>query len=262
MVSAVTAGAAISSILASTAGGAFAQSLGAATSALSKVVPTSTVDVIQFAVVAGIMGSAFLSAIWLIRERGRVARENLALRGKIAELNIALRRSEALLNLKDQRIIAWTAAAKKPDLIGSLPAESGAPEDRGAFMAFGRWLAPRSATRLENAIAGLRDGSAPFDLVVETRSGALLEVHGRRSGSQAIVRFNSLSQAQAEHARLKLEHQQLAADHDILNTSTPCAAIQTRSISLRRRSPSSTPRKSCASSTRRSRNFGPWTLHS
>jgi hypothetical protein len=177
-------------------------------------VPTTTVDVIQFAVVLGIMGSAFLSAIWLIRERARIAQENLALRGRIAELNNALQRSEALLHMKDQRIVAWAGSAKKPDLIGALPGSSGAPEERSAFLAFGRWLSPRSATRLENAIAGLREASSPFDLVVETQNGTLLEVHGRRPGSQAIVRFTSLSEAQAEHARLKLEHQQLLADHE------------------------------------------------
>jgi signal transduction histidine kinase len=193
---------------------AFAQSADAATSVFSRLVPTTTVDVIQFAVVLGIMGSAFLSAIWLIRERARIAQENLALRGRIAELNNALQRSEALLHMKDQRIVAWAGSAKKPDLIGALPGNSGAPEERGAFLAFGRWLAPRSATRLENAITGLREGSSPFDLVVETQNGTLLEVHGRRPGSQAIVRFTSLSEAQAEHARLKLEHQQLLADHE------------------------------------------------
>jgi signal transduction histidine kinase len=186
----------------------------AATSVFSRFVPTTTVDVIQFAVVLGIMGSAFLSAIWLIRERARIAQENLSLRGRIAELNGALQRSEALLHLKDQRIVAWAGSAKKPDLIGALPGSSGAPEERSAFLAFGRWLSPRSATRLENAIAGLREASSPFDLVVETQNGTLLETRGRRPGNQAIVRFTSLSEAQAEHARLKLEHQQLLADHE------------------------------------------------
>jgi signal transduction histidine kinase len=195
-------------------GGAFAQASGDDPSVLSKIVPSSTVDVIQFAVVLGIMGSAFLSAIWLIRERGRIARENETLRGRIAELNALLQRSEALLNLKDQRIVAWAGTAKKPDLIGTLPGDSGAPEERSAFLAFGRWLAPRSATRLENAIAGLREDSSPFDLVVETQAGTLLEVRGRRPGSQIIVRFTSLSRAQAEHARLKLDHQELLTDHE------------------------------------------------
>ena len=35
-----------------------------------------------------------------------------------------------------------------------LPAEAGAPEDRSAFLAFGRWLMPRSAAALEHAVAG------------------------------------------------------------------------------------------------------------
>jgi len=195
-------------------GGAFAQTLGDDPSVFSKIVPSSTVDVIQFAVFVGILGSAFLSAIWLIRERGRIAQENQTLRGRIAELNALLQRSEALLNLKDQRIVAWGSGAKKPDLIGALPVGSGAPGERSAFLAFGRWLTPRSATRLENAIADLREGSGPFDLVVEAQNGTLLEVHGRHPGSHIIVRFISLSKAQAEHARLKLDHQQLLADHE------------------------------------------------
>ena len=76
-------------------GNAFAQS-----SAMS----ISTVEVMQFAVFAGVMGAALLSAVVLIRERARISTENATLRGRIADLNAALQRSEALLNLRDQRL--------------------------------------------------------------------------------------------------------------------------------------------------------------
>src|SRR5690606_10249273 len=49
---------------------------------------------------------------------------------------------------------------------------------------------------------------------VETQKGVLLEVQGRRSAFHSVVRFASLTAAQAEHARLKLEHEQLRADQD------------------------------------------------
>ncbi|MDP3898498.1 MAG: ATP-binding protein [Mesorhizobium sp.] len=173
-----------------------------------------TFEVIQVAVFAGVMGAALLSAIWLIRERGRIAADNLELRGRIAELSTSLQRSDALLNLKDQRLIVWMKDRTKPNLVGSLGLAAGIPEERGAFLAFGRWLTSRSATALERAIADLRARGTTFELVAETQHGSLLEVHGRVSATTSVVRFVSLSDAQKAHARLKAEHAALAAEYD------------------------------------------------
>jgi signal transduction histidine kinase len=177
------------------------------------VFPVDTLEVIQLAMFAGVMGAALISAVWLIRERARIASENLELRVRIADLGASLQRSDALLNLKDQRIIVWTSERKKPELIGTLAGETGAPEERGAFFAFGRWLTPRSAAALEHAIAGLREKARAFDIVAETQSGALLEVQGRISAGHAIVRFLSLSPAHRAHMRLKADHQELLSEH-------------------------------------------------
>ncbi len=176
--------------------------------------PLSAGDVIQLASFAGVMGAALLSAVFLIRERTRTAAENLELRGRVADLNAALQRSDALLNLRDQRVLVWSSDRRKPELIGTLPVESGAPEERAAFLAFGRWLMPRSAAALENAVAALRDKGAAFDLVAEAHNGAPLEVQGRKSAAHVVVRFRSLSEAQRLQARLKLENQRLAVDQE------------------------------------------------
>lgn len=173
-----------------------------------------TFEVIQLAVFAGVMGAALLSAIWLIRERGRIAADNLELRGRIAELNTSLQRSDALLNLKDQRLIVWMKDRAKPNLVGSLGLAAGIPEERGAFLAFGRWLTARSAAALERAIADLRGNGTTFDLVAETQHGSLLEVHGRVSATTSVLRFVSLSDAQKAHARLKAEYTALHAEYD------------------------------------------------
>ena len=173
-----------------------------------------TFEVIQVAVFTGVMGAALLSAIWLIRERGRIAADNLELRGRIAELNTALQRSDSLLNLKDQRLIVWMKDRPKPDLVGSLGLAAGIPEERASFLAFGRWLTTRTAAALERAIGDLREKGQPFELVAETQHGSLLEVYGRTSASNAVVRFVSLSDAQKSHARLKAEHAALAAEYD------------------------------------------------
>ncbi|MER8394609.1 PAS-domain containing protein [Mesorhizobium sp. M1340] len=176
----------------------------------------STVEVMQLAMFVGVMGAALLSAIFLIRERARTAAENAELRTRIADVNAALQRSEALLHSRDQRVVVWAAENKKPELVGTLPLESGAPEDRAAFLAFGRWLMPRSAAALEHAVASLRDKAKPFDLVIESQAGQPLEVHGRKSAAHVLVRFVSLSETQRSQARLKIENQRLAADHETL----------------------------------------------
>jgi len=175
--------------------------------------PLGTLEIIQLSIFAGVMGAALLSAIWLIRERGRIAAENLDLRGRIAELGGALQRAEATLNLRDQRIVVWANENRRPELMGVLAADTGAPEDRSAFLAFGRWLTPRSAAAVEHAVMALRDRGTGFDLVVETQAGGLLEVHGQTSAGHAIVRFVSPSQAHRSHLQLKAEHQRLLAEY-------------------------------------------------
>jgi signal transduction histidine kinase len=173
-------------------------------------------EVIQVATFAGVMGAAMLSAIWLIRERARIAAENLELRERIAELNGVIQRSDAMLNTKDQRTVVWSAERKKPEIVGSLGGVGGVPEDRAAFMAFGRWLTPRSAAALDNAISRLRESTTPFELVIETQSGNLLEAVGRRATSHVVVRFLALTERQRDHARLKADHETLASEHHIL----------------------------------------------
>ncbi|MET3578736.1 signal transduction histidine kinase [Mesorhizobium robiniae] len=191
---------------------AHAQTVAAQKAGLS----VSTVEVMQLAMFVGVMGAALVSAIFLIRERARTAAQNVELRARLADVNAALRRSEALLNLRDQRVIVWASENKKPELVGTLPVESGAPEDRAAFLAFGRWLTPRSAAALEHAVTGLRDKAKSFDLVIESQIGAPLEVHGRKSAAHVLVRFVSLSETQRSEARLRIENQRLAADHDTM----------------------------------------------
>ena len=174
----------------------------------------STSEVAQLAVFAGVIGSALFCAIYLIRERARISRQNAELRAVIADLNASLQRSEGLLNLRDQRVVVWSDKDAKPELLGALPPECGAPEERADFLAFGRWLSPRSAGALDHATAGLRSHGRAFDLIVETHRGAPLEVQGRKNAVHAFLRFVSLSETQRNQARLTLENQRISADFD------------------------------------------------
>ncbi len=175
-----------------------------------------TPEVIELSIFAGAMGAALLSAIWLIRERARIAAENVELRGRIAELDADVQRSDAFLNLRDQKLVVWGREGERPEVIGSLAARAGAPGERSAFLAFGRWLSPRSASEVEHAIAALRNQKTPFDLIIETRREELLEVQGRFSPTHAIVRFLSVGEAQREHADLTVSHRRLSDEHAVL----------------------------------------------
>ncbi|HEV7253954.1 MAG TPA: ATP-binding protein [Mesorhizobium sp.] len=173
-------------------------------------------EVIQLAVFAGTLGAALLAAAVMIRERARIGAENNGLRARLADLNASLGRAEALLNLRDQRVVVWTGDGRKPELLGALPPGSGAPDDRAGFLAFGRWLTPGSAGRLDRAVSSLREKGAAFELVAESPSGRLFEVQGKRNAAHVVVRFTSLSERQSAAARLQLENAELRSERQNL----------------------------------------------
>ncbi|RFC68568.1 MULTISPECIES: sensor histidine kinase [Mesorhizobium] len=178
----------------------------------------STPEVLQLAIVAGVLLATFLTAITLIRDRARISTENADIKTRLAESTAIVRRYEALMSFRDQRTIVWASDAKKADIVGALPAESGAPEDRAQFLAFGRWLNPQSAAMLDQATAALREHRRNFDLMAETQNGSVLEVQGRYTPASVLVRFIALSASQQAQARLRLENQKLVSDYyDLLS---------------------------------------------
>ncbi|MCO5063805.1 MAG: ATP-binding protein [Rhizobiaceae bacterium] len=174
----------------------------------------STPEVLQLAIVAGVLSATFLTAIILIRDRARIASENSELKSRLVESAATARRYEALMSFRDQRTVVWASDSRKAEIVGALPSDSGAPDDRAQFLAFGRWLSPQSAAALDQAITALREQKRNFDLMVDTQQGSVLEVQGRQSAGSALVRFIALSGLQQSQARLRLENQKLAADYD------------------------------------------------
>ena len=175
----------------------------------------SSTDVMLLAVFGGAMSFAILSATWLIRERGRMTGENQSLKSRIADLRASHERLEALTNAGDQRIVVWNGADDRPAILGKLSKSSGAPSERAAFLAFGRWLTPDSAISFEGALKRLRQNAEAFDLPLTTKSG-VLEAQGRTSGSHAFVRFIELSGERSALARLEAEHARLMSTFDTI----------------------------------------------
>ncbi len=181
-------------------------------------VTVGSLEVIQASMFVGAMGAALLAAVWLIRERGKMAEQNLTLRSRIADLTAAVERSDALLASRDSRIVVWDANGQPPEVIGVLSNESGAPSDHPHFLAFGRWTTPSSTATLEAAIKSLRERGLPFEKSIETITGEQLEVQGRRTGTTSFVRFLGLSGIQAENSRLKRDLDELRASNNLVTS--------------------------------------------
>lgn len=169
---------------------------------------TST-EVIVSSLVVGALGAALLSVLWLVRQRGNMESETQEMRSALTDARQQISKYEALIADKNRRIVIWDGATSKPEFLGQLPVETGAPQQDREFLAFGRWLRPGSASELERTIETLRSDAHSFDMVVETNRDEILEVQGRVSGGRAFVRFIALNNLRAELAELKIERERL-----------------------------------------------------
>ncbi|WP_284727792.1 sensor histidine kinase [Sphingomonas psychrolutea] len=169
----------------------------------------TSVEMVGYALVLGILSAAMLSAGWLIRQRGRLEAEGAEMRSALSDAKQQISRYHALIAEKNRRIVIWDGQNGKPEFLGQLPVETGAPQTDGEFLAFGRWLKPASASELEKAIEALRYGAESFDVIIETHRGEVIEVQGRLSGGRAFARFVALNNLRAELAELKIERNRL-----------------------------------------------------
>lgn len=176
-------------------------------------VPT---DIVLFALFTGAFSFAMMAATWLIRERRRLDHEHRQLTHDNADLRNRYQRAQALIDVPDQRVVIWSSGEEGPVCTGSLPPSAGAPEDRSEFVAFGKWMNAESAQGFEHVVTRLRERAESFDLTIETKTGSLIEVQGRASGSHAFVRFIDLSGARAALASLEAEHTNLLQTTDTM----------------------------------------------
>jgi signal transduction histidine kinase len=166
-------------------------------------------EVIFSSLAIGAIAAALLSTVWLVRQRGNLEAESEDMRSALSEAQQRISKYEALIADKNRRIVIWEAGPSRPEFLGQLPAETGAPQEDREFLAFGKWLRPHSAAELERAIETLRGHARSFEMVVETQRDEILEVQGRVSGGKAFIRFIALNNLRAELAELKIERERL-----------------------------------------------------
>ena len=168
-----------------------------------------SIDVAGYAVLLGSVSAALIFAAVLLRQRNKLDVEVRELRSAYSDSQQKISRYQTLIADKNRRTVIWEGHNGKAELLGQLPAETGAPQQDPDFLAFGRWLKPHSASEVERAIEALRLNAKSFDLVVETQRGEVLEVQGNLYGGRAYAHFVALDNLRAELAELKIERNRL-----------------------------------------------------
>jgi hypothetical protein len=182
-------------------------------------------QVVLLATLVGAITFAVLSSIALMRARNRAETENVELRNRLAGFKAAADRAEALVEGSGQRLVAWGPPGESPLVAGQLGAGVGVPADRAAFLAFGTWLEPESAGRLDRAVTRLREAGEAFAITVATGSGRLIEASGRTAGSSAVARFRDLSGDRLARAEVEARYDQLVAEVETLKAALSAAPM-------------------------------------
>lgn len=175
-------------------------------------------EVVQFAVFAGAMSFAILSAFWMIRERSKTASQNRNLILAHADIKAKYERNLALLNVPDQRIALWSGKDSIPEILGTLPVSTGAPGKDADFVAFGAWMDEESSQQFSCAVQNLRKNAESFDLTITTQKGSVIEALGRTTGIYAYVRFIPLAGERAALANLEAEYTNLLQTFDTVQS--------------------------------------------
>ncbi|SNZ20651.1 PAS-domain containing protein [Cohaesibacter gelatinilyticus] len=129
----------------------------------------------------------------------------------IVTLQSRLDQSESLLDASDQMMIIWDNSGDAPNLIGSLTSNHQLPNG-DAILAFGSWLNSDCAQQLEQAIETLRSNGQRFQLIVEARMGAYVEIKGRTSGARAHLQLRVLEDEERDRAHLRHKANRLSQE--------------------------------------------------
>jgi len=176
----------------------------------------------EFAVLTtalALLGFTVVAAILLMRTRVRATKIEMRLRSDIRGLQVEADRFRALLFAEPQILISWAAGDNRPEISGDvslvLPQEAHASQPQ-RLLAFGTWLPPEPALRMDHAVDALRESGEGFLLNLTTSTGHAFEAMGRAIGGQAIVRIRELGGLRRELAETNLRHKALVEETEML----------------------------------------------
>ena len=158
-----------------------------------------------------LVGFALLASVSLFRTRRIASRTEMNSRDETIALQAEVDRLKALLLSEPQVLVTWAAAADQPEILGDVAIimPGGVPE---RVLAFGTWLEPAAAQRMEQAVDVLRSEGRSFLMTLTTRAGHPIEAEGRAIGGRAVLRLRDVSGIEQELLDLAGRHDQLLSD--------------------------------------------------
>ena len=156
---------------------------------------------------------AVLAVIALLRTRKSAAKA--AAVDKAATLHTEIERLKTLLLSEPQVLVGWPAGSDQAEIFGdtSLVLPGAVPE---RVIAFGSWLEPTAAQRMERAVDILRNEGRGFVMTLTTTSGRPLEANGRALAGRAVLRLRDISGVEFELMDIAARHDRLMGEVETL----------------------------------------------
>ncbi|OYU89106.1 MAG: two-component sensor histidine kinase [Bradyrhizobiaceae bacterium PARB1] len=176
-------------------------------------------DIAALTTGGAVLGFSVVCAILLMRNRQRAARTETKLRNELHALQTETDRYRALLFTEPQVLISWAAGETRPEISGDtaiMMSQDPQAHQPQRILAFGTWLPPEPALRMDHAVDALLDAGEGFVLNLTTTTGRAIEAMGRAIGGQAILRIRELSGLRRELAEMTLRYRELAEESDTL----------------------------------------------
>ena len=164
-----------------------------------------------------LLGLALFASAVLFRARKVADRVETDARDEISALQTEVDRFKALLLSEPQIVVTWAADTEQPEILGDIAmATSGSVPER--VLAFGIWLDPIAAHRMEQAVDILRRDGRGFVMTLTTRAGRPIEAEGRAIGGRAVLRLRDISGIEQELLDLAARHDQLLSDVETMRS--------------------------------------------
>ena len=165
----------------------------------------------------GLLCFAVLAIVVLLRTRKSAAVAQSAAHDEAALLRAELDHYKTLLLSQPQVLVAWPAGADEPEIVGdtSIAVPGPLPE---RVLAFGAWLEPAAAQRMELAVEALREQGRGFVMTLTTRSGRPLEAEGRAVAGRAVLRLRDVSGIESDLMDLASRHDRLLGEVHTMKT--------------------------------------------
>jgi len=154
---------------------------------------------------------AVLATVVLLRTRKAAATKENSAHDEAMTLRAEIDRLKTLLLSQPQVLVAWAAGSDEAEIFGdtAIVVTGSVPE---RVLAFGAWLEPAAAQRMQHAVDALRGDGRGFVMTLTTKAGRPLEAEGRAVAGRAVLRLRDVSGIESDLMDLAARHDGLLGD--------------------------------------------------